>query len=209
MNIEALEMPQGAEREYLTLFGVAAIYIATGPGGEACIVGVSCDLARTHYAIRRKRSRMDIVAAFWVKDRATADGIAVEVITSLPHNPEGLLAERAEVACWQIARVAAHRHVPLTSHDATMTRVRAAVQRVQERIAEAQAAGDLAWFNSAYRSWRLVARQSGQGMSYAEARARLRRVVTKRFITLDNFDLDHALLPSIFPALPGRSENLR
>jgi hypothetical protein len=172
MNIEALEIPQGAEREYLIVFGVAAIYIATSPSGEACIVGVSCDLARTHYAIRRRRSRMDIVAAFWVKDRAIADAIAVEVITGLPHDPEGFLAERAEVACWRIATVAARRHVPLTSHDATMARVRAAVERVQDKIDEAQAAGDLAWFNSAYRSWRLEARQSGHGMSYAEARAR-------------------------------------
>jgi hypothetical protein len=46
------------------------------------------------------------------------------------------------------------------------------VKRVQDKIDEAQAAGDLAWFNSAYRSWRLEARRSGHGMSYAEARAR-------------------------------------
>ncbi|SCB51533.1 hypothetical protein GA0061099_101912 [Bradyrhizobium yuanmingense] len=36
-----LEIPHGADREYLIVFGVAAIYIATIPRGEPCIVGVS------------------------------------------------------------------------------------------------------------------------------------------------------------------------
>ena len=45
--------PRGPVREYLIAFGVAAVYVATLPAGEPCIVGVTRDLARTRFAIRR------------------------------------------------------------------------------------------------------------------------------------------------------------
>ncbi|MEY9421549.1 hypothetical protein ABIF69_007991 [Bradyrhizobium japonicum] len=38
-------------------------------------------------------------------------------------------------------------------------------------------------------------------MSYAEARARLRKVVTKRLITLDVIDCNETLRDEIFPLL--------
>jgi hypothetical protein len=64
--------------------------------------------------------------------------------------------------------------IALTEHDTVLLRARSAVAFIEERIAQAQAAGELSWFNSAYRAWRLEAKQQGRGMSYAEARARLR-----------------------------------
>ncbi|MGX1151421.1 hypothetical protein [Bradyrhizobium ottawaense] len=196
------EMPHGADREYLIVFGVAAIYVATIPRGEPCIVGVSRDLSQTFDSIRDRWPWSEIGCAFWVKDRETAEALVTEATEVLPRDPEGRLAVRAEFARRQIELVAERWKVPLTDHDAAMSRVHAAVRRVQEKINEANTSGDLAWFNSAYRSWRIEAKKFGRVMSYAEALARLRKAVTKRLITLDVIDLDAALLPDIFPELP-------
>ncbi|WFU44169.1 hypothetical protein QA640_17980 [Bradyrhizobium sp. CB82] len=125
-----------------------------------------------------------------------------EAIEVLPRDPDGRLAVRAEFARRQIEAVAERWNMTLTNHDAAMSRVRAAVRHVQEKINEANASGDLGWFNSAYRSWRIEAKKIGRVMSYAEALARLRKAVTKRLITLDVIDLDADLLPDIFPKLP-------
>ncbi|WFU44168.1 hypothetical protein QA640_17975 [Bradyrhizobium sp. CB82] len=40
------EIPHGADREYLIVFGVAAIYIATIPRGEPCISASRATSAR-------------------------------------------------------------------------------------------------------------------------------------------------------------------
>ncbi|VIO80085.1 hypothetical protein [Bradyrhizobium ivorense] len=199
------EIPQGADREYLIVFGVAAIYVATIPRGEPCIVGVTRDLGQTFDAIRDNWAWSEIACAFWVKDRETAEVIVAEATEVLPRDPEGRLAVRAEFARRQIEAVAERSKVPLTNHDAAMSRVHAAVRHVQEKINEANASGDLAWFNSAYRSWRIEAKKFGRVMSYAEALARLRRAVTKRLITLDVINLDADLLPGIFPDLPNET----
>ncbi|MDA9498155.1 hypothetical protein XI05_11965 [Bradyrhizobium sp. CCBAU 11357] len=46
---------------------MAAIYIATIPRGEPCIVGVSRDLAQTFDGIRDNWPWSEIGCAFWVK----------------------------------------------------------------------------------------------------------------------------------------------
>ncbi|KYK44669.1 hypothetical protein A1D31_36440 [Bradyrhizobium liaoningense] len=196
------EIPHGADREYLIVFGVAAIYIATIPRGEPCIVGVSRDLGQTFDGIRDNWPWSEIGCAFWVKDRDTAEAIVAEATEVLPRDPEGRLAVRAEFARRQVEAVAAHWKITLTNHDAAMSRVHAAVRHVQETINHANASGDLAWFNAAYRAWRIEAKKFGRVMSYAEALARLRKAVTKRLITLDVINLDADLLPGIFPELP-------
>lgn len=200
MDIE-FELPHGAEREYLIVFGVAAIYIATAPSGEPAIVGASRDLERTQRAIQAKRPSFEITAAFWVKDRHAAEKIASAVNAGLRHDTRG------ETAAQLIETVAAEREIVLTYHEAVMERVHVAVERVATKISESNASGELAWFNAAYREWRLEAKNFGLGMSYAEARARLRKEVTKRLIRMNILDLRDDLLPSIFPALPQQRQN--
>ncbi|MCP3471372.1 hypothetical protein NLM33_13630 [Bradyrhizobium sp. CCGUVB1N3] len=195
------ETPHGAEREYLIIFGVAAVYIGTSPIGEPCIVGATRDLNLTQRGMQRKWLRSEISCAYWVKDRDIAEAIVAEVNGVLPHDQEGRLAVRGEVAARQIEAVARGWNIPLTNHDAAMARVKSAVRHVQEVIDAANATGQLAWFNAAYRAWRLDAKKIGSGMSYAEARARLRKAVTKRLITLDVLDCSETLLREIFPAL--------
>jgi hypothetical protein len=63
----------------------------------------------------------------------------------------------------------------LTDHADVLLRARAAVAFVEDKIEQQQASGELAWFNQAYREWRLAAKAEGRSMTYAEARARLRR----------------------------------
>jgi hypothetical protein len=196
------EIPRGADREYLIVFGVAAIYVGTIPVGEPCVVAPSRDLDKSFEAMRTRWPWSEISCAFWVKDRDTAEAIAGEVNGRLPHDRGGRLAVRAEVARRQIETVACDWKIQLTNHDAAMSRVHAAVRRVREAIDSANAGGELAWFNSAYRSWRLEAKKNGHGMSYAEALARLRKSVTKRLITLDNLTISDDLLPGIFPRPP-------
>ncbi len=195
------EIPHGAAREYLIIFGVAAVYIGTSPIGEPCIVGATRDLNLTQRGMQRKWLRSEISCAYWVKDRDAAEAIAAGVNAVLPHDQEGRLAVRAEVAARQIEAVAREWNIPVTNHDAAMARVKSAVRHVQEVIDAANAAGELAWFNAAYRAWRLDAKKFGAGMSYAEARARLRKAVTKRLITLDVLDCSEALLHDVFPLL--------
>ena len=201
MDIE-FELPRGAEREYLIVFGVAAIYIATAPSGEPAIVGASRDLERTQRAIQAKWPSFEITAAFWVRDRHAAEKIASAVNANLRHNTDGRLTARGETAARLIETVAAEREIVLTRHEAAMERVHVAVERVATQISESNASGELAWFNVAYREWRLEATKFGLGMSYAEALARLRKEVTKRLIRLNKLDLREDLLPNIFPALP-------
>jgi hypothetical protein len=195
------EIPHGAEREYLIIFGVAAIYVGTSPVGEPCLVGATRDLNLTLRAMQRKWLRSEISCGYWVKDRDAAEAIAAEVNGVLPRDQDDRLAVRAEVAARQIEAVARAWHIPLTNHDAAMARVKSAVRHVQEVIDAANATGELAWFNAAYRAWRLDAKKIGAGMSYAEARARLRKAVTKRLITLDVLDCSETLLPDVFPLL--------
>ena len=193
----AVQIPVGAERGYLITFGVAAIYVATR-GEEPCIVGVSRDLGKTLDVMRTRWPDAEIVSAFWVRNRVTAKAIVAEV--------EGF--KSAEAARQEIEAVAANRQITLTSHDVTLARVRSALAEIEEGIAAANKRGDLAWFNAAYRSWRLAAKNVGRGMSYTEARARLRKAAIKQLKSLGVNDFGPSLLSEIFPPLPLEAEKI-
>jgi hypothetical protein len=117
-----------------------------------------------------------------------------QVYDELAHG-DGLLVADARTAQRRIENVAAHMGIQLTEHDTVLLRARSAVNYIEQKIDEAQAAGQLSWFNQAYRAWRLQAKQHGRSMSYAEARARLRR---KRFREI----LSHPVAHELFPPLP-------
>ena len=89
--------------------------------------------------------------------------------------------------------------ITLTEHSVVLMRTREAVAFIEDRIAQAQADGELSWFNSAYRAWRLEAKQHGRGMSYAEARARLRQNIFRQILTNDG----QVASSAVFPPLPG------
>jgi hypothetical protein len=142
---------------------------------------------------------LQITCAYWVKDKTEARLICREVNSSLGRGDEGLLVATAKTAQRKVENVAAHMGIALTEHDTVLLRARSAVAFIEQRIEQAQAAGELRWFNSAYRAWRLEAKQVGRGMSYAEARARLRQNIFRQILTSE------VQIGSIqiFPPLPG------
>jgi uncharacterized coiled-coil protein SlyX len=161
-------LPKAGEREYLTVNGITAIYIAENENGEAQL-GTSRDLYQSLLALRRRERYAAIVAAYWLKaeaDAALLCNAASEDTGS--RMTVATLANRLEVA-------AERMNVALTDHETILAKVRSAVEYVDERLEEAQEAGQLRFFNRAFRQWRLQAKMHGRTMSYAEARARLRR----------------------------------
>jgi hypothetical protein len=189
----ALKLPRAAEREYLAIYGIVAIYVAALPSGNA-LVSFSRDLLHSLLALRRRYSGAHITCAYWVKDKAEARLIVRQVNADLV-----FLDATAKTAQRCIENVAAHMNIPITEHSLVLSRARTAVAFIEDRIAEAQASGELSWFNSAYRAWRLEAKQIGRGMSYTEARARLRQNIFRQILT-NEVQINPT---QIFPPLPG------
>jgi hypothetical protein len=194
----ALRMPRGAEREYIATSGICAVYVAALPAGPA-YVGISRDLLHSLRALRRKWPALQITAAFWVQAKSDARLICREVNSSLPHGEQGLLVATAKAAERKVENVAAHMGIALTDHATVLMRTRAAVAYIERQIAQAQATGELQWFNRAFRSWRLQAKQYGRSMSYAEARARLRQKLFRQLLSNEVQNEPK----SLFPPLPG------
>jgi hypothetical protein len=189
----ALQLPRQAEREYIAASGIVAVYVAALASGNA-LVGLSRDLLHSLLALRRRFNGGYITAAFWVQDKPTARLIARQVNADL-----AFLESTARTAQRRIENVAAHMGVAITEHDTVLLRARAAVAYIEQRIAQAQADGELQEFNRSFRQWRLEAKRHGRGMSYAEARARLRQKIFRQVLT------DEGQIGSmpIFPPLPG------
>lgn len=193
-----LKLPRKAEREYIAASNIYAVYVAAMPS-EAALVGYSRDLLHSLLTLRRSFRGLQITSAHWVKDKTEARLICREVNSSLARGAEGLLVASAKAAQRRIENVAAHMGIPITEHEVVLLRARSAVAFIEERIAQAQASGELSWFNSTYRAWRLEAKQQGRVMSYAEARARLRQNIFRQILTNE-----HQIDPKrIFPALRG------
>ena len=186
-------LPRGAEREYLTVYGVVAVYVAKLLTGDA-IVGTSRDLMQSLLSIRRRHAGAVIVAAYWAKDLVEAQRVCQEAM----RGSEGVRMTALTVQA-RIELAAVRLNLALTDHETIMTRVRMAVEYVEGKIAEAQDAGDLRWFNQAFRAWRLKANAQGRTMSYAEARARLRRAIYRQILFSEFCGV--ASMAAVFPQL--------
>ena len=172
-----LKLPRKAEREYIVTSRIHAIYVAALPT-EQTMVATSRDLLHSLLALRKRYSGLHITAAFWVRDRQEARLLAREAYHGFLG--DDLLPLDAVAAQHRIEDAAQRLSVMLTDHEAVLQRAQAAVAFVESQIEQAQASGGLRWFNDAYRLWRLEAKAHGRGMSYAEARARLRRKIFER-----------------------------
>jgi hypothetical protein len=180
-------LPKGAEREYLTVNGIVAIYVVEIPD-EGIMIGVSRDLYQTLIAVRRHHKYAAIVAAFWVKGEVDAEVICGAALAGEQSKPTaGMMLNRIEAAAERL-------NIAITDNETILTRVRDAVEYVENKLAEAQEAGHLRFFNRAYRDWRLQAKAHGRSMTYAEARARLRRALYRQIADGDGIEIR-------FPAL--------
>jgi hypothetical protein len=186
-------LPRRAEREYLTVYGIVAVYVVELPTGET-MLGTSRDLLQSLQAIRRRRTGAAIVAAYWAKDLVEAQRVCQEAM----RDSEGVLMNARTVRA-RIETAGDRMNLSLTDHETIMQRARMAVEYVEGKIAEAQAAGDLRWFNCAFREWRLEANARGRTMSYAEARARLRHAVYRQILFSEFSGI--ASMAAVFPTL--------
>jgi hypothetical protein len=194
----ALKLPRGAEREFIVIHGIVAVYVAALPAGPA-FVSLSRDLLHSLLTLRRRWPALQITAAFWVRDKTEARLITREVRASLVQGEDGLLVVTAKTAQRKIENVAARMNIALTEHEVVLIRARAAVDYIEQQIEQAQASGELSWFNRAYRAWRLEAKQYGRSMSYAEARARLRQNLFRQVLVNEG----QSGSTQLFPPLPG------
>jgi hypothetical protein len=176
-----LEMPVGAARDYLRVFGVAAIYVAVVPDEDCCRVGMSLDLARTQGFI----PSFVIDQVFWVRDAKTARAVMRKARPGLVLCG-GLARVPGEVATEKIEAAAGWLGVRLTEHQAALGRVYRALARVDGVLARAHAEGSLGWFNRAYRAYRLGSRD--RTMLYGEAKVRLRNAVVRRIMAGETFE---------------------
>src|ERR1700761_1379298 len=118
----ALKLPRGAEREYLAIYGIVAVYVAALPAGPSTFVSCSRDLLHSLLTLRRRWPALQITSAYWVKDKTEARLICREVNSGLARGDEGLLVADAKTAQRRIENVAAHMGIALTEHATVLLR---------------------------------------------------------------------------------------
>jgi hypothetical protein len=118
------------------------------------------DLLHTELGLARRWFGSQLTCAYWIKDEteALADHAPGLRRTRAWRRP---LVADARTARRRIENVAAHMGIQLTGRDTVLLRARSAVNYIEQKIDEAQAAGQLSWFNQAYRAWRLQANSTG------------------------------------------------
>ena len=133
-----IELPSQAVRDYLVQFGVAAIYVTS-----AGKLGVGRDLSRA----------APLAAAWWVRDRRSAEQILAAVGQEHPESVE----ETTTVVLAAAARIGT------TLSDATvLQRAKTAVLELDARLASANAAGTLQFMNREYKRRRLEVKRAGR-----------------------------------------------
>ncbi|WP_407174436.1 hypothetical protein [Bradyrhizobium sp. STM 3562] len=175
MHVDApiAEIPRGAAREYITREGFAAVYLAVID--DRCVVGASQDLQQSQSALQKRSPSLRVVRAWWVKDRATADGIARAVKKAFDRDDQDRLAADATHVQAAIEAAARAQRVALTAHASVMKKVKAVTALEKRAVSAATLTGDMKPFNQAYAAYRV---RHGKGaMSYNVARARLARVL--------------------------------
>jgi hypothetical protein len=142
--------------DYLTQFGVTAVYVTVAGGIGA--------------ASPAELSRAPVAAAWWARDRRTA----LAVINAIgQHHPRDI-----EEATAMILAAAKRLEVSLSCHSNVVARAQAAMAELNSRLSAAQRAGALSAVNAEYRRRRLVAAASGKKfMQYGEVQRRLRVVL--------------------------------
>lgn len=189
-----IEYPSKAERAYLTSLEIAAVYVGTYAGEHMAGVDTSRDLGRSAALQQEVWPTFQIVAAWWVPDRQIAEAIVKAVVKPLRFvEPDPGVSDAAH-AIALIEDEARKRGVKLIEHATVLKRVKAGAARIKAAVNAANKAGELKWFNGAYREYRA----GGGGLTYAAARGRLYRALARRIVVGDRVDLNASLLPEVF-----------
>lgn len=122
-----IDLLRRGERDYLAQFGATEVYLSS-----AGKLGTGRNLARAG----------PLAAAWWVRDRFTAEQVLVAIGEKQP--------ESVEAATAAIEAAAARLGVALSDRATVTQRAKTAVGRLDLKISTAQANGDLKFFNRAY-----------------------------------------------------------
>lgn len=188
-----MQLPTGAEREYLDAIGIVAVYVATID--HFCIVRSSRDLAASEQSLRQVWPEARIVSAWWVREKLQADRLVNEFRMNLIHDLIPCDAEQAREALLKSAEL---QGVKLTEHATVIKRASAAAARIRETLNVANGRGELAWFNRAYRAYRMQIQGRRKAMNYAAARARLCKAMARRLVLVQQVDFGAELLAEVF-----------
>jgi hypothetical protein len=190
-------LPTGADREYLDAIGISAVFIATVD--HFCILRTSRDLAASEHGMRQVWPEATIVAAWWVREHAQADQLVKRIKSewTLTHD---LIPGDVDQVRGVLLSAAAQQSLKLTEHATVIKRAAAAAVRIRETLNIANGRGELAWFNRAYRAYRLQVqgRECGRPINYAAARARLCRAMARRLVLVQQVEFGPELLAEVF-----------
>jgi hypothetical protein len=195
-----IEIPGRGEREYLRAFGVVAVYVAAPPARSPCTIGATRNLGLSQKTIRRRwHWAVGITHAWWTAGLAQARSLNEVIAEGLPLDRRGRFDLDAETVADKIQESARRLGLSLTAHAETMKRAKEALARIDAVIAENNAAGELKWFNAAYREWRLSVPPEN-AMPYGSARSRLRVAVVRRIAAgVGGYHVGPDLLADVFP----------
>jgi len=183
LDAPGFDFPRNGEREYLAAIGIAAIVVMRD--GERLEICASRDIEKTFRAMQGiSPGALCIVGVWWVRNRRIAEAVAK--------------AARNDPGPWLDALIEreSRRHGSgAVAHASAMDRMRIAGSQIDAAL-RANGRGELAWFNRAYRAYRMA--RDGPAMSYQSARARLRRAVVRRLVVSGGLEFGCDLLPDVF-----------
>lgn len=183
-----LTYPRDSERDFIAFIGITAVFIGVVDG--CCLVRASRDLEASERELRKLWPGVKIVAAWWVETRDGAELIARRLKRRVPAVEGNPVTVQASIEA-----EAARAGLRLTAHASVIKRVSEAARRVDRALSAANAAGELAWFNRAYRDYRL---RGGRRMSYSGAKARLRRAMVRRLTLVERVEYGSDMLSEVF-----------
>jgi hypothetical protein len=162
-----VETPSRQEREWLTAFGVAAVYVVEAPAGTQ--LSATQDLTKALTVHRRTLGRdVQLARIWWTSNLATA----LELVTAVTP-AAGATIEEVDLAVREAAR---QRQITLAEHGTTLERARAALARLDRGLELAKRRGILWEFNARFR----FLRQKQPQLSYGAMHAKLKTEIARR-----------------------------
>ena len=189
-----IEFPTPVARDYLKLTGYCFIAILTTAKGTPCRLRVMNDLTECLEGERLNWSPyIELTCAYWIEKKEDADRLVAHI--EQIHQPLGHdgINAYAETLRDEIVHYADHFGITVTHHNTVIARVNQTVEIIHKRMKQAQADGDLKFFNAAFKE----ARENGKPVIYGKARAKLRDALIRRAIQ-GNDALDVGLLDEVF-----------
>jgi hypothetical protein len=166
-----IHYPTTSQRDYLIAFDAVAICITESPLSAR----ITRDPLRSRIALRNAFPEMVIKQIIWVQGEKDARTLT----RALPAHLASVEAIESE-----IRKLSETLHIAITDNKVAIQRAHHAVRALDAALAQAQARGDLAFFNQAYTNYRKHRSRGGRRViPYRVAFSRLRRALARAAFT--------------------------